>query len=172
MAWDLVGDWQGTMSTDGLFNFPGLGATGGPPLTLNILFRITAQNEYKYENRAVGQYYGGYSSVSGQLYGSDTESYDTIISGLVDIRGQVELTFLYQPSTSGSPNPQCIYFIGHLSVTWPRGQISGSWTLMELADVRSGSIAYQVGTLSVSKVLPLPEFRLDEPVRNDLFLGG
>jgi hypothetical protein len=42
MAWDLVGDWQGTMSTDGLFNFPGLGASGGPPLTTNVLFRITA----------------------------------------------------------------------------------------------------------------------------------
>jgi hypothetical protein len=43
---------------------------------------------------------------------------------------------------------------------------------MELADVQSGSIEYQVGTLSVSKVLPLPEFQLNEPVRKDLFLGG
>jgi hypothetical protein len=172
MAWDLVGDWQGTMSTDGLFHFPGLGASGGPPLTTNILFRITAQNEYQYENRAVGQYYGGYSSVSGQLHGSDTEIYDTIIGGMVDIRGQVELTFLYPPGSSSKPNPQCIYFIGHLSVTWPRGHISGSWTLMELADAQSGSIEYQVGTLSVSKVLPFPEFQLNEPVRKDLFLGG
>jgi hypothetical protein len=172
MAWDLVGDWQGTMSTDGLFNFPGLGASGGPPLTTNILLSITAQNEYQYVKRAIGQYYGGYSSVSGQLSGSATEIYDTIIGGMVDIRGQGELTFLYPPGSSGSPNPQCIYFIGHLSVAWARGQISGSWTKLELADVQSGSIAYQVGTLSVSKVLPLPEFRLNDPVRKDFFLGG
>jgi hypothetical protein len=172
VAWDLVGDWQGTMSTDGLFNFPGIGATGGPPLTQNILFRITVQNDYKYENRAVGQYYGGYSSISGQLYGSDTESYDTIIGGLVDARRQVELTFFYPPSISGSPSAQCIYFTGNLSVVWPHGQIYGRWTLVELADVQNGSIAYQVGILSVSKVLPIPLFQLDELVRKDFLLGG
>jgi hypothetical protein len=43
---------------------------------------------------------------------------------------------------------------------------------MELADVQSGSIAYQVGTLSVSKVLPLPQFQVDELVRKDFLLGG
>jgi hypothetical protein len=43
---------------------------------------------------------------------------------------------------------------------------------MELAQVQSGSIAYQVGTLSVSKVLPILEFQLDEPVRKDFLLGG
>jgi hypothetical protein len=43
---------------------------------------------------------------------------------------------------------------------------------MELADAQSGSIEYQVGTLSVSNVLPFPEFQLNEPVRKDLFLGG
>jgi hypothetical protein len=95
MTWDLVGDWQGTMSTDGRFHFPELGASGGPPLTTNLLFRITAQNEYQYVNRAIGQYYRGYSSISGQLSGSNTEISDTIIGGIVDIRGQVELTFLY-----------------------------------------------------------------------------
>ena len=153
MAWYLVGDWAGTMYTDQLVYFPGIGPGGGPPLTQNVLFRISAQTESQYVNRDTGRHGEGYSFVSGQLYGADTEEFDTVISGLVDSQGLVELAFLYDPLSN-----QCIYFTGQFDIVghsgiWPRGQISGNWTLVILQD---GYIEYQVGTLSVSKFLSFP----------------
>ena len=153
MELDLVGRWDGTFFTDGLWFTPQLFKAngeyvggqgfGGPPLTANVALQIKWQGDYEtfyYAVRAAPFY--------GDLVGVQQDSIP--ISGFVNTYGFVKIAF-YTDRPAPAAKIEDTLDWGFTAYIKTRGgfhTLAGNWSKTSWNE---GVLNYQLGTLSVRR---------------------
>jgi hypothetical protein len=147
---DLVGVWNGTFQTDGLWFIPNLfdqkgryvggEGFGGPPVTANVSLEILWQGEYQnfYYALKVSPFYG-------DLVGVQQDSIP--VSGFVNTYGFIKFGFYVdRPAPAvAHVDGQDWAFDGYITTHGGFHNLSGSWAKTDWND---GVLFYQLGTLS------------------------
>lgn len=160
MNFDLLGNWQGTAYTDGLWFTPSLFnmngeyeggvGSGGPPQTYTASLEIKWQGDYQtfYYALVVRPFYG-------QLVGVQQDSIP--VSGFLNTQGFIKLSF-YVDSPALPPGVQSSLmdwnFNGHITTQGGFRNLSGNWTKTSWSD---GILSYQRGTLNIKRAISLTE---------------
>lgn len=160
MQIDLLGVWNGTVFTDGLWftsalhslegKYVGGEGYGGPPHIYNVSLEIKWQGDYQtfYYALVVSPFYG-------QLVGMQQDSIP--VSGFINTDGFIKVSFY----TDTRPVPRGVQqsladwgFNGYVTTRGGFRVISGHWAITSWSQ---GILSYQLGTLDAKRNISLKE---------------